>query len=788
MSTRSSTGCVLDSKGRISLENILAGFNSPISEEQAWALCYTLIHCYNGLRAEEKAKVIPPTELSSVILHKDGYIKEETFLPLGREGRSRVRSGFEGKLVSELGVILYRALDYGLGSDEERDLSPSLNHLIDLMTSAECERGETDDEGIERDSGDSEDEMDRSANFTMLEALQVCESRLTSVGKEGGVCEHYRAVVRALVAESIDLASFLSKVAQGNKFITQNNDLLSSEHDLQELQCEDWARLWMQVMRQLRDGVKLKKAEFNSGPIEYALTPYEMLMDDIRSRRYTLNKVMVDGDIPPRVKKDAHAIILDFIRSRPPLRKASERKLLPPPRKISSPMELLMESIRKDHTLRHVGTPARARPMSMVETSRSPLVLNDPTPKPKRKLIQAPRFNLSVEDEEEDDLSDIPPSSPRLTHNFSVHSVGSPGPESPESTPTSPWSRMAFDLAKYGNAGTPERRHSITLCETPSQPRPSSESITPPSSMPQSTNVSAPTSPAHQDFIASTSQTQRDFLSSAHFSSRLDCLALTLEEVVHIRNVLTKADLEALPLDLTIKEDMAKGKICFLCMKTRFGFFGPRGIECRLCKRIVCKKCATKMRIPTEHFSNIPVQMLTPQALSPRDEEDDSISLPRSILSRLTDLPLPGTNTSSSGAIERRSSVSGSVGSAPSSPTLPRSADGPQSLPTQPPAPYVNEAIKKKQLYRARTLAISECRAIEKELTMELKQKQRSKNSQAEDRLRGELMTVCGDCKAMVLHILVSIRVRREQQASGTSAQHESPRHHLHLNLNPVYH
>lgn len=422
-----------------------------------------------------------------------------------------------------------------------------------------------------------------------------------------------------------------------------------------------------------------------------------------------------------------------------------------------------MESIRKDHTLKHVTTPARARPVSMIETSRSSVVLNDPTPKPKRKLIQAPRFNLSAEDEdEEDDLSDIPPSSPRLTHNFNVHSVRSPATESPESTPTSPWSRMAFDLAKYGNAGTPERRHSITLCETPSQPRLSSESVTPPSSMPQSTNVSAPVSPSHQDFIASTSQIQRDFLSSSHFSSRLDCMALTLDEVVHIRNVLTKADLEALPLDLTIKEDMAKGKICFLCMKTRFGFFGPRGIECRLCKRIVCKKCSTKMRIPTEHFSNIPVQMLTPQALSPREEEEDSMSLPRSILSRLTDLPLPGTNSSGSGNAERRSSVSGSVGSAPSSPTLPRSADGPQSLPAQPPAPYVNEAIKKKQ-------------------------KQRCKTTQVEERIRGELMMVCGDCKAMVLHILVSIRVRREQ-ASGSSAQNESPRHHLHLNLNPVYH
>ncbi|XP_042239909.1 protein spire homolog 1-like [Homarus americanus] len=232
------------------------------------------------------------------------------------------------------------------------------------VSSAYSVNGGTDDEGIERDSGDSEDEMDRSANFTMAEALQVCESRLTNGGLEGGVCEHYRAVIRAQVAESIDLASFLIKVAQGNKFSTQSSDLLSSEHDLRELQSEDWARLWMQVMWELRNGVKLKKFEYSRGPIEYALTPYEMLMDDIRSRRYTLNKVMVNGDIPPRVKKDAHTIILDFIRSRPPLRKASERKLLPPPRKISSPMELLMESIRKDHTLKHVNTPMRARPMS----------------------------------------------------------------------------------------------------------------------------------------------------------------------------------------------------------------------------------------------------------------------------------------------------------------------------------------------------------------------------------------------------------------------------------------
>jgi spire-like protein len=74
--------------------------------------------------------------------------------------------------------------------------------------------------------------------------------------------------------------------------------------------------------------VKLKKTNFTKTPIEFALTPYEMLMDDIRSKRYKLNKVKTaDGELPLKVKKDAHDIILDFIRSRPPLKPASRRKL-----------------------------------------------------------------------------------------------------------------------------------------------------------------------------------------------------------------------------------------------------------------------------------------------------------------------------------------------------------------------------------------------------------------------------------------------------------------------------
>lgn len=90
------------------------------------------------------------------------------------------------------------------------------------------------------------------------------------------------------------------------------------------------ARFWVQVISELRRGVKLKKVEANLGSrassraqgnrSDYKLTPYEILMDDIREKRYNLRKT---PPTPPS-RKDAHAIILEFIRSRPPLKKASE--------------------------------------------------------------------------------------------------------------------------------------------------------------------------------------------------------------------------------------------------------------------------------------------------------------------------------------------------------------------------------------------------------------------------------------------------------------------------------
>uniref|UniRef100_A0A4W5K3A5 Spire-type actin nucleation factor 1b n=1 Tax=Hucho hucho TaxID=62062 RepID=A0A4W5K3A5_9TELE len=114
----------------------------------------------------------------------------------------------------------------------------------------------------------------------------------------------------------------------------------------------------MQVMGDLRNGVKLKKVQerqYNPLAIEFQLTPYEMLMDDIRSKRYKLRKVMVNNDIPPRLKKSAHEVILDFIRSRPPLNPAAARKLKPQPQVPPTLHERILDEIKSERKLRPVS-------------------------------------------------------------------------------------------------------------------------------------------------------------------------------------------------------------------------------------------------------------------------------------------------------------------------------------------------------------------------------------------------------------------------------------------------
>jgi spire-like protein len=117
----------------------------------------------------------------------------------------------------------------------------------------------------------------------------------------------------------------------------------------------------MQVIHELRHGVKLRKVSelyINRRNIEYELTPFEILLDQIRAKRYHLKKVPVDT-LNNELKKDARDIILEFIRSRPPLKKTSLRNLNNTKIK-NEPLNLheqLMNSIRNYSTpLRKIST------------------------------------------------------------------------------------------------------------------------------------------------------------------------------------------------------------------------------------------------------------------------------------------------------------------------------------------------------------------------------------------------------------------------------------------------
>jgi len=65
------------------------------------------------------------------------------------------------QVMESLGIMIYKALDYGLKENEERELSPPLEQLIDLMTNmAEAEKDACPDEGYEATEEEDEAEDD----------------------------------------------------------------------------------------------------------------------------------------------------------------------------------------------------------------------------------------------------------------------------------------------------------------------------------------------------------------------------------------------------------------------------------------------------------------------------------------------------------------------------------------------------------------------------------------------------------------------------------------------------
>ncbi|KAI9539904.1 Protein spire 1 [Dissostichus eleginoides] len=646
-----------DGEAEVSLEEILKLYSQPINEEQAWAVFY---QCGRTLAQKHRRKSSKSTGASPVSYPRK--IEGPGDVRIARDGTVKLR--FEDgtdtyqpaptslEVIDSLGVMIYKALDYGLKENEERELSPPLERLIDMMTNTEeAESDPCPDEGYEATEEECEEEEEEEEEkpvsatpgvVTSIRSYQdlitLCSSHLPS---PSDAPLHYQAVCRALYAEARELHTFLDKIKSAKENLRRMEGDTREEpvKDLDELQNADWARFWVQVMRDLRDGVKLKKVherQYNPLPIEYQLTPYEMLMDDIRSQRYKLRKVMVNGNIPPRLKKSAHEIILEFIRSRPPLNPASARKLKPTPYRPRSLHERLLEGIKSERKLRPVSPDMIRRhrlgagksistPQDLFRSSDTPdaprklagstqslasgtLGPNQGGAQPlgqRKRLLRAPTLAELVSSESDEEPTQSSSSmSPSLVEDLSPESVtGKKAPPKflPVSASPQPDKRRS-----------PQRRHSIEK-EAPTSVCP----FLPPSRQTSKSLLKADPS-TKVPLSAGQVGASRGAQGTEEFCYPVECLALTVEEVMHIRQVLVKAELEKFQQYKEIYTALKKGKVCFSCRIKRFSLF-TWAYTCQFCKRPVCSQCSKKMRLPSKPYSTLPIYSLGPSAVSKED-------------------------------------------------------------------------------------------------------------------------------------------------------------------------
>ncbi|KAJ4930810.1 hypothetical protein JOQ06_025116 [Pogonophryne albipinna] len=601
----------------LSLEEILRLYSQPINEEQAWAVCYqccrTLAKEHRDRRSSSAAAGASPAAsmrisgAGDVRIQKDGSVRVDH---QGCEGKFNPCTTTESKgmVIESLGIMIYKALDYGLKENEERELSPPLEQLIDLMTNmAEAERDACPDEGYEATEEEDEPEDDPDNICSVhgyRDILKLCTSHLPSLSDVPG---HYQAVCRALYTETRELGTFLEKIRSAKENLRKMEEGSSEGpgKDLDELQTDDWARFWVQVMRGLREGVKLKKVQdrqYNPLPIEFQLTHYEMLMNDIKSKRYNLRKVMQHGDIPPRLKKSAHEVILEFIRSRPPLNPVSARKLKPLTQLPPTLHERILSEIKSERKLRPVspGEMRRGRldefsPYMGRRTSSTLSLTNGSTSSrgepsgsqsvPQRKrLLKAPSLSELDSSDSDDDIFGHKSAS---SSSVATSLMDDTSPECAVGKKTPPMFLPISSTPQPERRKTPRRRHSIEK-ETPTNVR----LFQPPS--------------------------KKSSKSLEEFCFPVECLSLTVEEVMHIRQVLVKAELEKFQQYKEVYNAMKKGKLCFCCRTKRFSLFTWSYI-CQFCKKPVCAQCCKKMRLPSKPYSSLPIYSIGSTNTLPRE-------------------------------------------------------------------------------------------------------------------------------------------------------------------------
>lgn len=142
----------------------------------------------------------------------------------------------EFELVSSLGLALFWALDYGIPDDEERKLSIALEYLI----------------------------FQSQNKLSLDKVIDLCTNRLP-IDTKSHADSHYRGICKSLVSDTIELSIFLERIYNASMMLSDialDEDLVELGEplaSLRALRINDWARLWMQVIRELRQRGNFKQ-------------------------------------------------------------------------------------------------------------------------------------------------------------------------------------------------------------------------------------------------------------------------------------------------------------------------------------------------------------------------------------------------------------------------------------------------------------------------------------------------------------------------------------------------
>ncbi|KAJ7326539.1 actin binding [Desmophyllum pertusum] len=580
------------------LSEILKCFRAPLNEDQALAVCYQSTKELIAIRKESfgalrRQKI--GIELSTIEIRKDGSVF------FGKIDESYTVQQ-ESTVLFDLGSVVYECLDYGMEAFVERQLDEKLERLILDMTNCD----QQGDEGIslhdnyyielptprerlpskqERNCSNKDEDIMRG-DITLEAVLNRCASHLPKDIIDPG--EHFRAVCRALVSEAVELSAFLHQLCNGRALVAQTWGRGVGPTNwafLQSLQAAEWAQLWLQVMRELRQGVSLRHVDHAKLPsVSYELSPYEIILKDIRSKRHTLNHV----NITSLVKKDAHDVILEFIRSRPPLTKASLRKSSQYPKKSPSPHDRLLNEIRSPPKLKPSPRPVLKSVREIYFEEKTGASFNEIyfTP-PKRKCLK-PAIKLTELINRWDSSStvelDISPDLSRSgTPQVTIYDEEDGNDDN---------MLMSKPEEIFGNV----RRASIS-------------------------SDSSFLSLDEEDCIKNrnfNSFEMGDIECDPVFPPSLDnlrTLAITskiymsLKEVKHMRRTLALLDLGALDPEDRLHKDLTNGRLCFCCQSRKFSLFGEWSRVCEICECKVCYSCTHLVESSSSHIFQEEVNM-----------------------------------------------------------------------------------------------------------------------------------------------------------------------------------